>query len=271
MLEVTNLSISFQRYGRWLTRKTVHPIQSLNLSLKAGEVIAVVGESGAGKSLLAHAILGLLPKNAVVNGKITFNNEVLTPEKSQSLRGKEIALIPQSISFLNPLWSVGGQVSRAAVLSGQTPSTARLSMQKAFDRYHLGSEVQSLMPFQISGGMARRVLTASAVVGNAQLIIADEPTTGLDEKNITQSLDYLKHLARNGKAVMLITHDIAAALHIADKVAVFKNGTTVEIANASDFDHPEKLSESYSRQLYDALPQRAFINSLNKKEQLNHA
>ena len=262
MLEVKNLSISFQRYGRWLSRKTLNPIRSLNLSLKKGQVIAVVGESGAGKSLLAHAILGLLPKNAVVNGKITFNGERLTPEKSRRLRGKEIALIPQSVSFLNPLWSVGGQVCRAAVLSGMKPSAARHAMQKAFDRYRLGSQVQSLLPFQISGGMARRVMTAAAVVGNARLIIADEPTTGLDEKNITQSLDYLKHLARKGKAVMLITHDIAAALHIADTVAVFKNGTTVEIANASDFDHPEKLSDPYSRQLYDTLPQRAFINAL---------
>lgn len=271
MLEVNNLSISFQRYGRWLKRQILNPIRSLNLSLKEGEVIAVVGESGAGKSLLAHAILGLLPKNALVNGRITFDNQLLTPEKSRSLRGKEITLIPQSISFLNPLWSVGAQVCRAGVLSGHNHSTARLSMQKAFDRYSLGSKVQSLLPFQISGGMARRVLTASAVVGNARLIIADEPTTGLDDNNTAQSLDYLKHLARSGKAVMLITHDIAAALQIADKVAVFKNGTTVEVANASDFDHPEKLSEPYSRQLYDALPQRAFINAINKKEQLDHA
>ncbi len=270
MLEVKNLSISFQRYGRWLNRKIIHPIHSLDLTLKEGKVIAVVGESGAGKSLLAHAILGLLPKNAVVNGKIAFDGKRLTPEVSRRLRGKEIALIPQSISFLNPLWSVGGQVCRAAVLSGHKPSSARSSMQNAFDQYGLGSQVPSLLPFQISGGMARRVLTASVVVGNARLIIADEPTTGLDEKNIAQSLDYLKHLSLRGKAVMLITHDIAAALRIADKVAVFKNGTTVEIANVSDFAHPEKLSEAYSRQLYDALPQHAFINALNKKE-LEHA
>jgi peptide/nickel transport system ATP-binding protein len=272
MLTVKNLSISFHRYGKWLSRKTLHPIKDLNLSLKKGQVMAVVGESGAGKSLLAHAILGLLPKNAVVKGSLLFNNEFLTPEKSRTLRGKEIALIPQSISYLNPLWSVGGQVCRAAVLSGVRKKEAKSCVHAVFSRYSLEPEVSKMLPFQISGGMARRVLTASAVVGDAQLIIADEPTTGLDASNINHSLNDLKRLAKNGKAILLITHDIAAALRIADTVAVFKDGATVEIADASSFDNTENLIHPYSKQLFEALPQNAFINAASlTEEQLNYA
>ncbi len=268
MLDVKNLSISFHRYGKWLSRKTLNPIRSLNLSLKKGQVMAVVGESGAGKSLLAHAVLGLLPKNAVVKGSIMFNQEPLTLERSRMLRGKQIALIPQSISFLNPLWSVGGQVCRAGVLSGMPKKQAKASTQAAFSRYGLAPEVTGMLPFQISGGMARRVLTASAVVGDARLIIADEPTTGLDESNIIRSLNYLKHLAENGKAILLITHDIAAALRIADTIAVFKDGVTVEVADASNFTKAQNLIHPFSKQLFEALPQHAFINAVSLEEEL---
>lgn len=263
MLQIKNLAISFNRYGKWFSRVTQYPIRSLDLEVKKGEIMAIVGESGAGKSLLAHAILGLLPTNATVSGEILYTGESLTPQRIRQLRGKEITLIPQSIGFLNPLWSAGAQVVRAAKLSGKTRKASKQARDKAFKRYELNHHVKQMFPFQISGGMARRVLTASAVVGNADLIIADEPTTGLDDRKSRQSLKFLHGLAKAGKTVLLITHDINAALEVADHVAVFRNGVTVEIAKTSDFLNMSHLRHPYTRQLYNALPQNGFTCAVN--------
>ncbi|MCG8618629.1 MAG: ATP-binding cassette domain-containing protein [Desulfobacterales bacterium] len=258
MLTVNNLSISFTRYGRWLSRRVLHPIKSLDLDVPAGEVTAVVGESGAGKSLLAHAVLGLLPANARIGDSIRFNGEPLTRSKAVAFRGKRIALIPQSVAFLNPLRQVGNQVRRAAVLSGRDKTAAATRTAAAFRRYGLDPRVDRQFPFELSGGMARRVLTAAAVVGNAELIIADEPTTGLDTTCIERSLSHLKRLADQGKAVLLITHDIGAAIRIADRVAVFKDGKTLAVEKAENFKAPERLSHPYARQLFYALPENGF-------------
>ena len=102
MLEVHNLSIGFSRYGKGVSRNTLLPIRNLDIQVPQGEVVAVVGESGAGKSLLAHAVLGLLPKNAVVRGEMRFKGDVLTAARQVKLRGKKIALIPQSVGLRNP-------------------------------------------------------------------------------------------------------------------------------------------------------------------------
>jgi peptide/nickel transport system ATP-binding protein len=187
----------------------------------------------------------------------------LTSRVIQHLRGREIALIPQSVGFLNPLWRVGGQVLRAARLSGVTRSAAIQARDNAFARYHLSEQVKRLFPYQISGGMARRVLTAAATVGHAQLVIADEPTCGMDHENSRNALAYLRSLADSGRAVLLITHDIEAAVQISDKVAVFRKGVTVEYADAQDFNGVGLLRHPYTRQLFNALPQKAFTAAVN--------
>jgi peptide/nickel transport system ATP-binding protein len=264
VLEVNNLSIGFVRYGKGLSRDALLPIRSLDLQVDRGEVVAVVGESGAGKSLLAHAVLGLLPHNARVRGQIRFKGERLTEARKRKLRGRKIALIPQSVGFLNPLRRIGPQAWRAAVLSGHSKSEALQSVNLAFKRYLLGGDVNRMFAHQLSGGMARRVLTAMATAGRADLIIADEPTTGLDRQTIRESLNHLRGLADHGKGVMIITHDIAAALTIADKVAVFHSGTTVEVAPASAFNGSAKLHHPYSRMLWSCMPQNSFIASDDK-------
>lgn len=271
MLDVHNLSVSFQRYGQWFSRQTLHPIKSLDLTVNAGEVMAVVGESGAGKSLLAHAVLGLLPSNAAVGGDIRFDGEALTPERSRELRGKRISLVPQSVSFLNPLRSVGGQVRRAALLSGCDRKAVPGRTRRLFQQYGLGPRVRRKLPFQISGGMARRVLTAAAVAGDADLIIADEPTTGLDREKSAQSMGYLKQLSRRGKAVLLITHDIASALSIADHVALFKEGCTLGVEKAANFRDPDRLKHPYSKELFFALPQNGFHTRETPDQRVSHA
>lgn len=258
MLSVQNLSVTFTMYDRGLTQKQLTVISELDLEVKAGEVVAVVGASGSGKSLLAHAVLGILPRNAQVSGTIIFKGEPLTPQRSFALRGKAIALIPQSVGYLDPLMQVGSQVSRAAQLSGLSKREATIAVNRTFRRYSLATEVKRFYPFQLSGGTARRVLVSTAVVSQAELVIADEPTPGLHPDVVTETLNHLRELASEGKGVILITHDIEAALQVADKVAVFYAGTTVEIAAAEDFANGT-IRHPYTQALWRSLPQNDFI------------
>ena len=254
ILEVKDLSISFNQYIGGLKQKELNVISSLDVSLEKGEILAVVGASGSGKSLLAHAILGILPSNANVSGTIKYAYEMLTAERQAKLRGKEIALIPQSVNYLDPLMHVGKQV-RTSVKNGD-PIMAQLEV---FERLHLNKEVEKMFPFQLSGGMARRVLLSTAIVSGAQLIIADEPTPGLDPVVIKEALKNFREFADNGHTVMFITHDIESALTIADKIAVFYAGTTVEVASVEDFKGDGgALRHPYSKALWRALPQNDF-------------
>ncbi|MEK5038328.1 ABC transporter ATP-binding protein [Sporosarcina sp. FSL K6-3457] len=255
ILEVENLSISFNQYTGGLKQKNVNVISSLNVTLEEGEILAVVGASGSGKSLLAHAILGILPSNANISGTISYAGEVLTATQQASLRGTEIALIPQSVNYLDPLMRVGNQVRTSAKVGD-----AVAAQRKVFERLHLQSSVENMYPFQLSGGMARRTLLSTAIVSGAKVIIADEPTPGLDPVVIKEALENFREFADNGCAVMLITHDIESALTIADKIAVFYAGTTVEVAPVSDFTGDgEALRHPYSKALWRALPQNNFI------------
>lgn len=255
ILEVKNLSISFKQYTGGLRQIKHQVISSLNITLEQGEILAVVGASGSGKSLLAHAILGILPSNAKVSGTIKYAGEELTPERQAVLRGKEIALIPQSVNYLDPLMRVGKQV-RTSVKDGDAVAAQR----KVFARFHLKREAERLYPFQLSGGMARRTLLSTAVVSGAEVIIADEPTPGLDPTVIKEALNNFRELADSGCAVMLITHDIESALKIADKIAVFYAGTTVEIAPVENFTgQGEALRHPYTKALWRALPQNDFM------------
>jgi len=254
LLEVSDLSISFTQYTGGLRQKTIRAIVNLSVNVKPGEVLAIVGASGSGKSLLAHAIIGILPGNASVAGKMVYAGEPLTPARQAALRGREIALVPQSVNFLNPLMRVGAQV-RSSALNGNDAAVQR----EIFTRYHLAAGTEQLFPFQLSGGMARRVLVATAAAGGAQLIIADEPTPGLHPAIVRETLAHLRELSTAGRAVMLITHDIIAALETADRIAVFYAGATVETAPVTDFrSEGELLRHPYSKALWQALPQNGF-------------
>lgn len=270
MLDIRDLSICFSSYSFGLKKHEVQAIRSLDLSIAAGEVLAVVGQSGAGKSLLAHALLGVLPKNAHVSGALTFKGKEMTPKEMTRLRGREIALVPQSMTYLNPLLYVGVQIARAAELSGVAPKASWNATLDALKRYHLDAKVARKFPFQLSGGMARRILTATATIGGANLILADEPTNGLDPGTAKETLYHLRQLADTGKAVLLITHDIEAALLVADRVTVFCGGVTVEDAGASDFNGAGSLKHPYSAALWDALPSRGFVDSLPVKSLNGH-
>ena len=251
LLSVTNLSVSFRMYQRVLTHTMVAGMHDVNLSLQSGEILAVVGASGSGKSLLAHAVLGILPYNAMTSGEMRYRGELLDAALQEQLRGREMALIPQSVTYLDPLMRVGREVC------GLYGSPA--DMAATFQRLHLEERVQRLYPFQLSGGMARRVLFSTAVITDASLIIADEPTPGMDVKSAVEALQLLRELADAGKGVLLITHDIDLAVEVADNVAVFYEGRTVDMASAAAF-HGDgaELVHPYTKALYHALPQNDF-------------
>jgi len=255
ILEVSDLSISFNQYTRGLKQRELNVVSGLDVSLKKGEILAIVGASGSGKSLLAHSILGILPSNANVSGSIKYKGQELTAKRQESLRTSEIALIPQSVNFLNPLMRIAKQVR------SPTNDKATIKAQReVFERLHLGSEVEDMYPFELSGGMARRTLLSTAIVRDAQLIIADEPTPGLDPVIIKEALQSFRNLADDGHTIMFITHDIEAALQIADRIAVFYAGTTLEVASVEDFTGDgSRLRHPYSRALWRALPQNDFI------------
>lgn len=257
MLSVKSLSVAFVRYKRGLARTVIEPVSDLDLETAEGEVVAVVGASGSGKSLLALAVLGLLPANARTSGEIRYRGEVLSPQRAAAVRGREIVLIPQSISFLDPLQRVGAQVREAARLRGMNRRRAAEAQRELFARYGLAPAVEALFPFQLSGGMARRVLAACATIGDVKLVIADEPTPGLHASMVEETLGHLRELADQGKTVVLITHDLMAALRVADRIAVFFAGTTVEETRADAFHgHGERLHHPYSRALWEALPRQ---------------
>jgi len=247
LLRVENLSVSFDMYGRGLGRRILRVLSNLNVSVLEGEILAVAGSSGSGKSLLAHAILGILPRNAVAEGSISYRGEELTAARLQSLRGREIAFVPQSVEYLNPLMKTGRQIS-----------SDKRAVEKALERYKLEKRVGGLFPFQLSGGMMRRVLCATAVVGEARLIIADEPTPGMSRELADRAMKHFRDMADDGAAVMLITHDIDLAIRYADRIAVFYAGTTVETASASDFSDEDSLRHPYTKALWRAMPKNGF-------------
>lgn len=252
LLEVSDLSVSFRMYDSGLEQKQLPVISSLSLKVLPGEILAVAGSSGSGKSLLASAILGILPGNATVSGSLRFDGEPLTPERQAKLRGTEIALVPQSVAFLDPLMKVGAQVD------GHRKPRPTERRRKLFRRFGLPEQTERLYPFQLSGGMARRVLISTAVAASPALVIADEPTPGLDVRAAARILGHFRELSDAGAGVLLITHDLELALTIADKVAVFYAGETVEEAPAGDFDRLEDLRHPYTRALWRALPQHGF-------------
>ncbi|WP_404377136.1 ATP-binding cassette domain-containing protein [Vreelandella aquamarina] len=258
MLNIDRLTLQLPHYPRWWRREWATCIESLSLHLQPGEVHAVVGASGAGKSLLAYAIMGLLPQAARVEGALQFQGEDLTPDRQRQLRGHQLALIPQSLSALDPLARSHHQVCWAAQRAGFNRPAARQRATELLSGYRL-SHAASHYPHELSGGMARRVLIAMAQAGNAHLIIADEPSVGLDPKQRDRVLAALKAIALEGKAVMLITHDLRHALSIADKVTVMHQGQALETAPAHAFQgQGAQLASGYARALWQALPDNGF-------------
>ena len=251
ILSVDDLVVSFSMYKGLFKKENLEVVHSLSLDINEGEIVAVVGSSGSGNSLLAHAVLGLLPKNASTSGKILYEGEELTDKKRSELLGRKIVFIPQSIDYLDPVMKVGKQV--------QGVYSTKDRQEELFEKYKLDKSVEDMYPFQLSGGMARRVLVSSALMEMPRLIVADEPTPGLSVDMAMDTLKHFREIADKGAGVLLITHDIDLALHVADRIAVFYAGTIFEIASTKDFlEGRDALRHPYSKEFISALPQNEF-------------
>ncbi|WP_457944347.1 ATP-binding cassette domain-containing protein [Vreelandella alkaliphila] len=272
MLNIENLTLQLPYYKQWWRREWTTCVDNLSLSLQPGEIHAVIGASGAGKSLLAYTIMGLLPEGAKTSGQLFFKNTRLTTERQRQLRGRQLALIPQSLNALDPLVSSQRQVSWAARRAGQSKTVAWHNAERALHHYQLNQHAQQAYPHQLSGGMARRVLAAMAQIGNASLIIADEPSVGLDPQQRDRVLAALKALALEGKAIMLITHDLRHALPIADHVTILRQGKCIEATPATAFQgNGEQLKSTYACALWNALPDNTFSTQVRANESATHA
>ena len=249
ILEVKDLSVTFTQYDRGFSRRTLHAVEKMDLSVRSGEIVAVVGSSGSGKSLLAHAIMGILPYNGDMSGEILFEGERLTMERVKKLRGHEIVLVPQSVSYLDPLMKIGDQIQ-----NGKKDRSIWERCLAVLKRYGLSLDITEKYPFQLSGGMTRRVLISTAVMEKPKLVIADEPTPGLHLEAAVRVMGHFREMADDGAGVLLITHDLELALLTADRVVVLYGGRVIEETDAAAFQDEKNLKHPYTKALCRSMP-----------------
>ena len=240
LLSVKELSIHFKTEGSQTTS-----VKKSSFTVYPGELVAIVGESGSGKSITALSVLQLLPKEAVVNGEILFNQDEpvdllkLSAKKITSIRGNKIAMIFQEpMTSLNPVFTCGYQVMEAIQLHQQvSKATAQQKTIELFEKVQLPdpSNLINRYPHEISGGQKQRVMIAMAMSCNPALLIADEPTTALDVTVQKTILELIRSLQQeNNMGVIFITHDLGVVADIADKILVMYKGEIVEQGNARD-------------------------------------
>ncbi|MFI9306317.1 ABC transporter ATP-binding protein [Streptomyces triculaminicus] len=244
--------------------REVAAVTEASFRLGPGECLALVGESGCGKSVLASALLGLLPGNARTEGSALLGDlDLLAADErtlARTVRGRRVGLVPQSpAAHLTPVRTVRSQLEETVrELTGVRGRALRPAAEAAAGRAAFPAGHLDRYPHQLSGGLAQRAATALALVGDAPLLLADEPTTGLDRDLVDRTVDELRRHVDAGRALLMITHDLAAAHRIADRVAVMYAGRIVEVADAAAFFGGPGPRHPYARGLLDALPERAF-------------
>lgn len=264
LLGVRRLSVRFL-LGRRARAGIVHAVTDVSFALRKGRVLALVGESGCGKSVLAAALLGLLPANAQIRGTAMLRGggepvelcSAPEPVLAGSVRGRRIGLVPQSAaSHLTPVRTARSQLVEALRTLSPQQTDVAVVVNELAERVGLDPSTLDRYPHELSGGMAQRTALALALAGNPAVLLADEPTTGLDRPLVEHTVDGLAATAAGGKAVLLITHDLAAARRVATDLAVMYAGRLVEVGPAgevfADPWHP------YTTGLLGALPEHGF-------------
>ncbi len=257
MLSLDNLTVDVAQF-RWLGRKRWSPLlQGISLDIQPGEMVALVGGSGEGKSLLLQSVLGLLPHNMRCRGGIHLNGKKLTEQNKAQHRGNALCYIPQGVNALNPLIRIGPQLERAAVLSGQ--HIKMHDVARHLQQYNLQGSLVDSYPNQLSGGMAKRVLASSATLSRAQYILADEISSWLDDDHAMQLLENIKSLCHDGRGVLWVTHDLSMAVRFADRIALLRNGELEDVLSS------QKLQQGgggkWLQSLWNALPEHQFMAS----------
>lgn len=256
ILEVKNLNLGFQ-----FEEDFKQALYDVSFSLEQGKMLSIVGESGCGKTMSAMSILNLVPKNAkITSGEVIFNGENIlnkTQKEMQHIRGSKIALIPQDpMTSLNPLYTIGDQLLEILRFHQNLQGDEAIKKAvEAFDAVQIPSAKSRLKnyPHEFSGGMKQRAIIAMALACNAEILIADEPTTALDVTIQAQIMNLLNDIKiNNGTSILLITHDLALVSENTDDIAVMYSGRIVEKAPSKNFfsnpNHP------YSIALLKSLP-----------------
>ncbi|AKB31275.1 Oligopeptide transport system permease protein OppB [Methanosarcina siciliae HI350] len=259
LLEVKDLEVSFQGV------KTVTALSGVSFSIEESETLALVGETGCGKSVVAHAIMHLLPPESRVKGTVEFGGRSLlelSEKEMAKIREEEIAIIFQNPSLaLNPVYSIGHQLAEPLrVHRKEKKKEAFLKVAKALKKSGFANTAECIRyyPGWCSGGMNQRFLIAASTILDPALLIADEPSKGLDRKCVTELETELTKLKREKKtALLLISHDLGFVRRLADRIAVMYAGEIVEISD------PSSLFESplhpYTRGLLNSLPEKGFV------------
>lgn len=250
---IEHLSIRIPLPGtpqRW-----VHAAEDINLQLERGRITAIVGESGCGKSVLALAVMGLLPAGTRTAGSVRYGDLDLLaapPSVLRATRGTGLGLIPQSAAtHLNPVRTIGATMAESLRFHDLRADASHL--HALLGEVLLPPETIARYPHELSGGMAQRVLVALTLALGPDIVVADEPTSALDSYTSGLVLDSLRKHADDGGAVMLITHDLVAARKVADTVAVMYAGRLLEVGPVDPV--LSKPAHSYSQALLDALPE----------------
>ncbi|WP_282945911.1 ABC transporter ATP-binding protein [Cellulomonas endometrii] len=260
VLEVRGLEVAYRTAGGG----TYRAVRGVDLTVRAGEVVALVGESGSGKSTTAHAALHLLARGGAVTGGTVrlAGRDVsrLTDKELQAVRGREVGLVPQDPTVsLNPVQRVGDQVAEVLVIHGLARrAEARRRAVELLRRAGIDDPAARARqyPHQLSGGMRQRVLIAVAIAAGPRLLVADEPTSALDVTVQRRILDHLDQLVRDqGTALLLITHDLGVAADRADRIVVLERGVVVEEGTAEEVLHAPQ--HPYTQALIAAAPSLA--------------
>lgn len=252
LLQVRDLSVT-----RVVDGKDVALLSGLDLSVAAGESVALVGESGSGKTLTARAVLGLLPPGLSAKGSITVDGVAVDgdPDRTEPLRGERVALLMQDpFTLLNPLRRVGPQLADALPQAVRRDKAAReAEIAHRLAEVGLTADVAARHPFQLSGGMRQRVGVAAALVRDPALLIADEPTTALDVTTQREVLRLIRQVQTDrGMGFVLITHDLRVAFSLCERVLVLQAGRVVETGQAQEV--RENPRDAYTRALLEAEP-----------------
>ena len=256
LLEVRNLTVEFAT-----RRGTVQAVKAIDISVAKGETVAIVGESGSGKSVTSYAVVRILDRaGKVAQGSISFSGvDLVASSEAQmrDIRGREISMIFQNPrAALNPIRKVGKQIEDVLLQHVQaTRATAREKAIEALEKVKIArpAERYDAYTFELSGGMCQRIVIALALACQPQLLIADEPTTGLDVTTQKAVMDLITELTRErGMSTILITHDLGLAAAYCDRVVVMEKGKVVETAPAAEiFRNPQ---HPYTRKLMKATP-----------------
>lgn len=238
----------------------VHALNGLSLTLREGETLGLVGETGAGKTTLARSIMGLIqcPPGKIVSGKILYRGEDLLTMKEkhrQSIRGKEISMIFQDpMTSLNPVTTVGDQIAEAVMANEKIGK--KQAWEKALEMLEtvgISRERANDYPHQFSGGMKQRVIIAISLVLNPKILLADEPTTALDVTIQAQVLDTIQALRKKlDMSMILITHDLGIVAQTCEQVAIIYGGEVVEYADV--FTIFENRMHPYTQGLFNSIP-----------------